>query len=51
LCAVLAPSPQEMGARLARCLDGAPAQSAWAAAVALSALLLAARRTAYDRTH
>ncbi|MET8692901.1 zf-HC2 domain-containing protein [Streptomyces bauhiniae] len=51
LCAVLAPSPGEIGARLARCLDGAPAQSAWAAAAVLSALLLAARRTAYDRTN
>ncbi|WP_405555703.1 zf-HC2 domain-containing protein [Streptomyces sp. NBC_01171] len=51
LCAVLAPSPGEIAARLAWCLDGAPAQSAWAAAVTLSALLLAARRTAYDRTY
>ncbi|MFF7975621.1 zf-HC2 domain-containing protein [Streptomyces sp. NPDC007905] len=57
LCAVLAPVPAAPGgeatARLAeqlsRCLDGAGAQGAWAAAAALSAVLLAARRPAYDR--
>ncbi|MFD4786957.1 zf-HC2 domain-containing protein [Streptomyces sp. NPDC058459] len=51
LCVVLAPSPERVAARLAWCLDGVPAQSAWAAAATLSALLLATRRTAYDRTH
>ncbi|MFE0386236.1 zf-HC2 domain-containing protein [Streptomyces bungoensis] len=35
--------------RLARCLDGAATQGAWAAAAVLSAALLAARRPAYDR--
>ncbi|MFJ9814636.1 zf-HC2 domain-containing protein [Streptomyces sp. NPDC101151] len=57
LCAVLAPVPAatagEATARLAdqlsRCLDGAGAQGAWAAAAALSAALLTARRPAYDR--
>ncbi|MFI8346509.1 zf-HC2 domain-containing protein [Streptomyces sp. NPDC085596] len=57
LCAVLAPLPgapasqvtARLAERLAWCLGSAPAQSAWAAAVALSALLLAVRRTAYDR--
>ncbi|MFJ3661003.1 zf-HC2 domain-containing protein [Streptomyces sp. NPDC090119] len=57
LCAVVAPAPgapadqvlTRLTERLAWCLDGAPAQSAWAAAVALGALLLAARRSAYDR--
>ncbi|MET8644126.1 zf-HC2 domain-containing protein [Streptomyces sp. NPDC004096] len=33
---------------LSRCLDGAPAQGAWAAAAALCAALLAARRTTFD---
>ncbi|MFG2356127.1 zf-HC2 domain-containing protein [Streptomyces sp. NPDC048521] len=57
LCAVLAPVPAAPGgeatARLAeqlsRCLGGAGAQGAWAAAAVLSAVLLAARRPAYDR--
>ncbi|MFF1449481.1 zf-HC2 domain-containing protein [Streptomyces sp. NPDC058274] len=35
--------------QLSRYLTGAPPQGAWAAAAALCALLLAARRTAYDR--
>ncbi|KUN83470.1 hypothetical protein AQJ66_18895 [Streptomyces bungoensis] len=35
--------------RLAGCLDGAATQGAWAAAAVLSAVLLAARRPAYDR--
>ncbi|MEV2212660.1 zf-HC2 domain-containing protein [Streptomyces sp. NPDC050997] len=57
LCAVLAPVLAAPGghltARLAEqlqyCLDGAPAQGGWAAAAVLSAVLLAARRPAYDR--
>ncbi|OXZ00111.1 zf-HC2 domain-containing protein [Streptomyces diastatochromogenes] len=57
LCAVLAPvsaAPADgAGARLAeqlsRCLDGTGTQGAWAAAAALSAALLVARRPAYDR--
>ncbi|MEU6240796.1 zf-HC2 domain-containing protein [Streptomyces sp. NPDC047024] len=57
LCAVLAPLPgapeAEVADRLAeqvsRCLDGAAAQGAWAAATVLGAALLAARRPAYDR--
>ncbi|MFI9805829.1 zf-HC2 domain-containing protein, partial [Streptomyces sp. NPDC052301] len=57
LAAVLGPVSagpgEETGARLAeqlsRCLDGFGAQGAWAAAAALSAVLLAARRPAYDR--
>ncbi|WP_333773522.1 zf-HC2 domain-containing protein [Streptomyces sp. IBSBF 3136] len=57
LCAVLAPVPaapggeatQRLAEQLSRCLDGAGAQGAWAAAAALSAALLAARRPAYDR--
>jgi hypothetical protein len=56
LCAVLVPALAAPGSRLtarlteqlAYCLDGAPAQGAWAAAAALSAVLLAARRPAYD---
>jgi anti-sigma factor RsiW len=56
LCAVLAPALAAPGGRLtarlaeqlAYCLDGAPAQGGWAAAAALSAVLLAARRPAYD---
>ncbi|MFF7351570.1 MULTISPECIES: zf-HC2 domain-containing protein [Streptomyces] len=57
LAAVLGPVPGASGdaggARLAeqlsRCLDGIGAQSAWAAAAVLSAVLLAARRPVYDR--
>jgi hypothetical protein len=57
LCAVLAPVPAAPGGeatrrlaeQLSRCLDGAGAQGAWAAAAVLSAVLLAARRPAYDR--
>ncbi|MFD9092353.1 zf-HC2 domain-containing protein [Streptomyces collinus] len=57
LCAVLAPVPaapggeatQRLAEQLSLCLDGAGAQGAWAAAAALSAALLAARRPAYDR--
>ncbi|MFE9493734.1 zf-HC2 domain-containing protein [Streptomyces collinus] len=57
LCAVLAPVPaapggeatQRLAEQLSRCLDGAGAQGAWAAAAVLSAALLAARRPAYDR--
>ncbi|MEU0002776.1 zf-HC2 domain-containing protein [Streptomyces sp. NPDC006314] len=57
LCAVLGPVPAapggEVTARLAeqlsRCLGGAGAQGAWAAAAVVSAALLAARRPAYDR--
>ncbi|MFF5027536.1 zf-HC2 domain-containing protein [Streptomyces collinus] len=57
LCAVLAPVPAAPGGeatrrlaeQLSRCLDGAGAQGAWAAAAVLSAALLAARRPAYDR--
>ncbi|MGV4981846.1 hypothetical protein ACVB8X_11530 [Streptomyces sp. NRAIS4] len=57
LVAVLGPVPAApggaAGARLAeqlsRCLDGIGAQSAWAAAAVLSALLLTGRRRAYDR--
>ncbi|GGU74897.1 hypothetical protein GCM10010260_03510 [Streptomyces filipinensis] len=57
LAAVLGPVPVASGdaggARLAeqlsRCLDGIGAQSAWAAAAVLSAVLLTARRPAYDR--
>jgi hypothetical protein len=56
LTAVLAPVPGAPGgeatARLAeqlsRCLDGVAAQGTWAAAAALSAALLTARRPAYD---
>ncbi|MEU6092903.1 zf-HC2 domain-containing protein [Streptomyces sp. NPDC047085] len=56
LCAVLAPVPAAPGgegtARLAeqlsRCLDGTGAQGIWAAAAVLGAVLLAARRPAYD---
>ncbi|MGW0333906.1 zf-HC2 domain-containing protein [Streptomyces sp. NPDC003011] len=56
LCAVLAPALVAPGGRLtarlaeqlAYCLDGAPAQGAWAAAAVLSAVLLAARRPVYD---
>ncbi|OIJ69402.1 zf-HC2 domain-containing protein [Streptomyces mangrovisoli] len=56
LAAVLAPVAAAPGGslttrlagQLARCLDGAPAQGAWAAAAAACAALLAARRTAYD---
>lgn len=57
LCAVLAPALAAPGDRLtarlseqlAYCLDGAPAQGGWAAAAVLCAVLLAARRPAYDR--
>ncbi|WP_405613926.1 zf-HC2 domain-containing protein [Streptomyces sp. NBC_00076] len=57
LCAVLVPVLAAPGGRLTArlaeqlsyCLDGAPAQGGWAAAAALSAVLLAARRPAYDR--
>jgi hypothetical protein len=57
LCAVLAPAlaPDDgaVSAALTRqasvWLGGAPAQGAWAAAAAVCAALLAARRTAYDR--
>ncbi|WSQ09266.1 zf-HC2 domain-containing protein [Streptomyces sp. NBC_01231] len=57
LCAVLAPVLAAPGGRLTArlaeqlqyCLDGAPAQGGWAAAAVLSAVLLAARRPAYDR--
>ncbi|GCB49351.1 zf-HC2 domain-containing protein [Streptomyces sp. NL15-2K] len=56
LCAVLVPALAAPGGRLtARLseqlsyyLDGAPAQSGWAAAAVLCAALLAARRPAYD---
>jgi anti-sigma factor RsiW len=57
LCAVLAPALAAPGGRLtARLseqlsywLDGAPAQGGWAAAAVLCAVLLTARRPAYDR--
>ncbi|WP_330457875.1 zf-HC2 domain-containing protein [Streptomyces sp. NBC_00820] len=55
LCAVLAPTataPAAITARLAeqlsQCLDGAGAQGTWAAAAAVSAVLLAVRRQAFD---
>ncbi|WP_340379118.1 zf-HC2 domain-containing protein [Streptomyces sp. SS7] len=56
LAAVLAPvlaSPGgtpvgRLAEQLSRCLDGAPAQGAWAAAAVLCAAVLAARRGAYD---
>ncbi|KUN82137.1 zf-HC2 domain-containing protein [Streptomyces griseoruber] len=56
LAAVLAPvlaSPggtpvTRLAEQLSRCLDGAPAQGAWAAAAVLCAAVLAARRAAYD---
>ncbi|WP_460065734.1 zf-HC2 domain-containing protein [Streptomyces sp. YKOK-I1] len=56
LAAVLAPvlaSPggtpvTRLAEQLSRCLDGAPAQGAWAAAGVLCAAVLAARRGAYD---
>ncbi|MFF9085490.1 zf-HC2 domain-containing protein [Streptomyces sp. NPDC014991] len=38
-----------LAGQLSRCLDGAAAQSGWAAAAALSAVLLLARRPVYDR--
>ncbi|MEU0048579.1 zf-HC2 domain-containing protein [Streptomyces sp. NPDC006309] len=38
-----------LAGQLSRCLDGAAAQSGWAAAAALSAALLLARRPVYDR--
>ncbi|MER6402597.1 zf-HC2 domain-containing protein [Streptomyces viridosporus] len=54
LCAVLGPvltAPggltDELGERLSRYLDGAPAQGGWAAAAVLCAALLAARRPAF----
>ncbi|WP_328871420.1 zf-HC2 domain-containing protein [Streptomyces sp. NBC_00287] len=57
LCAVLAPAlatpdgavSAALTDQISACLGGAPAQGAWAAAAALCAALLAARRTAYDR--
>ncbi|ROP53144.1 zf-HC2 domain-containing protein [Streptomyces sp. PanSC9] len=58
LLAVLGPVPAASsggaaGARLAeqlsRCLDGVGAQSAWASAAVLSAVLVTARRPVYDR--
>ncbi|MGW3203389.1 zf-HC2 domain-containing protein [Streptomyces sp. NPDC001135] len=57
LAAVLGPVPAAPGAtagarlaeQLSRCLDGGGVQSAWAAAAVLSAVLLTARRPAYDR--
>ncbi|WP_133911580.1 zf-HC2 domain-containing protein [Streptomyces sp. NBC_00582] len=56
LAAVLAPvltSPggtpvSRLAEQLSRCLDGAPAQGAWAAAAVLCAAVLAVRRGAYD---
>ncbi|MER5217444.1 zf-HC2 domain-containing protein [Streptomyces sp. NPDC002838] len=56
LCAVLAPALAAPGGRLTArlseqlsyCLDGAAAQGGWAAAAVLCAVLLAARRPAYD---
>jgi len=56
LCAVLTPVlaapgghlPARLAEQLQYCLDGAPAQGGWAAAAVLSAVLLAARRPAYD---
>ncbi|MEU8468621.1 zf-HC2 domain-containing protein [Streptomyces sp. NPDC029006] len=38
-----------LAGQLSRCLDGAAAQSGWAAAAALSTVLLLARRPVYDR--
>ncbi|MER7576461.1 zf-HC2 domain-containing protein [Streptomyces sp. NPDC126514] len=57
LCAVLAPALAPADGAVSAALThqasvwlgGAPAQGAWAAAAALCAALLAARRTAYDR--
>ncbi|MEU2059364.1 zf-HC2 domain-containing protein [Streptomyces sp. NPDC013455] len=57
LCAVLGPVAVAPGGavtgrlaeQLSRCLDGAAAQSGWAAAAVLSAVLLTGRRPAYDR--
>ncbi|MEV6836857.1 zf-HC2 domain-containing protein [Streptomyces sp. NPDC051133] len=57
LAAVLGPVSADPGERsgarlaeqLSRCLDGFGAQGAWAAAAVLSAVLLTARRPAYDR--
>ncbi|MGW4301686.1 zf-HC2 domain-containing protein [Streptomyces sp. NPDC004646] len=57
LCAVLAPLPgapagevtHQLAEQLSRCLDGAVAQGAWAAAAVLGGALLAVRRPAYDR--
>ncbi|MBL1080644.1 zf-HC2 domain-containing protein [Streptomyces actinomycinicus] len=57
LCAVLAPmavaptgtATAELAEQLSRCLDGTAAQGAWAAAAVVSAVLLGARRPAYDR--
>ena len=56
LLAVLGPSLTAPGGepvtrlteQLSRCLDGASAQGAWGAAAVLCAVLLAARRTAFD---
>ncbi|MET7284521.1 hypothetical protein [Streptomyces sp. NPDC005573] len=56
LCAVLAPtvtapaaeSSARVAEQLSRCLDGAGTQGAWAAAAALSAVLLTVRRSAFD---
>ncbi|MEU1179244.1 zf-HC2 domain-containing protein [Streptomyces sp. NPDC005820] len=56
LAAVLAPVLTSAGGtpltrlaeQLSRCLDGAPAQGAWAAAAVLCAAVLAVRRGAYD---
>lgn len=57
LVAVLAPAlatpgdrlSDRVAERLSSCLDGVPAQGGWAAAAVLCALVLAARRPAYDR--
>jgi hypothetical protein len=57
LCAVVVPALTAPGSgltsrlaeRLSLYLDGAPAQGGWAAATALCAALLAARRPAYER--
>ncbi|MET9449207.1 zf-HC2 domain-containing protein [Streptomyces cinerochromogenes] len=57
LCAALSPVAVAPGAavtarlseQLSRCLDGTATQAAWAAAAAVSAVLLALRSPAYDR--
>ncbi|MEU3981318.1 zf-HC2 domain-containing protein [Streptomyces sp. NPDC026672] len=57
LAAVLAPAlaapggalGSRLAGQLARWVDGAPAQGAWAAAAVLCAAVVAVRRTAYDR--
>ncbi|WP_225821369.1 zf-HC2 domain-containing protein [Streptomyces naphthomycinicus] len=57
LCAVVGPvavapggtATGRLAEQLSRCLDGTAAQGAWAAAAVLSAVLLTARRPAYDR--